>query len=159
MKNKSLYEKFNKDKTIQLVIDINFWFFLILFLYHSFFFILHQVFPKKEGFVWSPSVQDDFLRFQSTVNPRYAFDVKEIQNQASEEEVRELLRTGLWPWNDDVKQTFVENVQHNRNIKVNPWTAMQNARSRYNQSIAMWILKKKQFLDDKPDVDVMMYSF
>jgi hypothetical protein len=137
-------EKHEKHKNIQQIPffwgSLDFFFFLLLCVFFLFFLVLKK--GEKEGFTWSPSTQNQFLQFQSTVHPRFAFDVREIQNQATEEEVMELLRTGFWPWNEKVQQDFIQHVQHNPNIKVNPLTALQNARSLYNQRVAQELLKK-----------------
>ena len=103
-----------------------------------------------EGFTWSQNTIQDFDIYESTYNPNFIFDKKELQRQASEEEVKTLMETGMWPWNEKVQQLFMENVQNNPIIKTEPRGVMNQAREIYNQTIMeqmlSWKAKEGQFL-------------
>jgi len=96
--------------------------------------------PLKEGFTWSPDTIQSFGMFEATMNPRFFFDLSSVQQQASEQEVKELLKTGQWPWNPIVKRVFVDHVQTNPMVKWQPEAAMQYARGIYNNKAAEMLL-------------------
>ena len=73
-----------------------------------------------------------------------------LQDQASEEEAKELLRTGYWPWSDDTKKQYMEGVWQNTMIKYDPELALDYAMKLYNENAAKrlmsWNTKEGQFL-------------
>ncbi len=94
----------------------------------------------KEGFTWSRETIKEFDRFQDTYNPNLIFDVDMLQKQASQKEVDILLETGYWPWSNDTKKFFEEDVQNNTMIKTSPKGAMELARTIYNENITNQML-------------------
>ena len=94
----------------------------------------------KEGFTWSPETEKQFALFQSTMNPRFFFDLSSVEQQASQGEVDVLLGSGSWPWEPITQQTFVDHVQTNTIVKTNPESTMQYARRIYNNRAAKQLL-------------------
>ena len=47
------------------------------------------------------------------------FDLDQLQRQVGPEEVEEYLKTGLWPWPDDLKRLYIQYVWANPIIKPN----------------------------------------
>ena len=59
----------------------------------------------KEGFVWSRDIIKKFNVYQNTVNlNNNQFNMAVVQEQASEDEAKELMKTGYWPWSEDTKK-------------------------------------------------------
>lgn len=104
----------------------------------------------KEGFTWSNKSIRDFLTFQTTVNPNTQFNMRMIQNQASEQELASLLRDGYWPWSETTKSLYINDISHNPIIKINPEASMNYARTVYNENatkqMLSWNTKEGQFL-------------
>ena len=105
---------------------------------------------KMEGFTWSKQTVHDFLKFQDTVNRNTQFNMEQIQQQASEEEVQELLKTGSWPWSRDTENEYLERVAHNTMLKIDPVSSMKTQKTVYNenamQQLLSWNTKEGQFL-------------
>lgn len=99
---------------------------------------------------WSQTTIDNFEDWQNTKNPNIIFDLSNIQQQATEDEAKQLIQNGKWTWDDDTKKLFMENVQSNTMIKTNPQDALNVARTIYNQNIIKqmlsWKAKEGQFL-------------
>jgi hypothetical protein len=107
----------------------------------------------KEGFIsitWSPLTIKNFLNFEQTTNPNLIFDVDVIQRQASEDEVKTLIKTGKWPWSDETKKLYMDVIKINTMIKTSPNAAMEQARTIYNETIIKemisWSAPEGQFL-------------
>ena len=104
----------------------------------------------KEGFTWSKKSIHDFLIFQSTVNPLVQFNMQMVQDQASEDELNNLLKTGSWPWAEETKYLYMDQVAHNPIININPAYSMEYARKVYNEKAAKklisWNTKEGKFL-------------
>jgi hypothetical protein len=104
----------------------------------------------KEGF-WSPNLIKQFNIYQTTMNNNEnQFDLQLLQKQASPEEVKHLLKTGFWPWSDELKAEYIERVWSNPIIKINPQYALDYAMKLYNQAavteLLAWNTKEGQFL-------------
>jgi len=107
----------------------------------------------KEGFVqmtWSAQTIKNFLNFEKTANPNLIFDVDIIQQQATESEVKTLLKTGKWPWDTETKKLYINAIKKNTMLKVSPEASMEQARTIYNQTIIRemisWSAPEGQFL-------------
>lgn len=125
---------------------------ILLVILIGIYFYSGSAFPK-EGFIstnWSTQTIQNFLNFEQTTNPNLIFDVDLIQQQATEAEVKTLLQTGKWPWNDETKKFYMDAVKNNTMLKVSPAGAMDQARSIYNQTIIRemlsWSAPEGQFL-------------
>jgi len=108
---------------------------------------------KTEGFIstrWSTQTIQNFLNYEQTKNPNLIFDVDVIQQQATEAEVKTLLETGKWPWDDETKKFYMDAVKSNTMLKTSPSGAMEQARTIYNQTIIRemlsWSAAEGQFL-------------
>ena len=105
----------------------------------------------KEGFVWSRDIIKKFDLYQDTVNLNAnQFNMSVLQEQASEDEAKELINTGYWPWSEDTKKQYVEAVWQNPIIKFEPGAALDYAMKLYNETAAKrllsWNTKEGQFL-------------
>lgn len=120
--------------------------------------ILFNSFTKiklKEGFDssmgWPNELVQRFISYQRTVNlnnDQYDLDI--LQKQATPEEAEQLLRTGFWPWPDDLKYEYLDKVWQNPIIKFEPSFALDYAMKLYNKAAARellaWNTKEGQFL-------------
>ena len=99
---------------------------------------------------WSQTTIDNFEDWQNTKNPNLIFDLSNIQQQATEDEAKQLIENGKWTWDKDTKKLFIENVQSNTMIKTSPEDALNKARTIYNQTVIKqmlsWKAKEGQFL-------------
>lgn len=111
----------------------------------------------KEGFTWSKQSIQDFLIFQSTVNPNTQFNMEQIQNQASEDELQELLDNGKWPWSQNTKYLYMDGVNRNRILKIDPQDSLNFVRTVYNENAAKkllsWNTKEGHFLLNGVQID------
>ena len=65
-----------------------------------------QYYVNSEVKIWSPELIQEFLKFQAIQNPDVIFDMDLVQQQATEEEVQQLLENGVWPWSDRCKKIY-----------------------------------------------------
>ena len=72
------------------------------------------------------------------------------QKQATPEEAEILLKTGLWPWPDELKNEYVEKIWSSPIIKIEPQYALNYAMGIYNKNAAIqllaWNTKEGEFL-------------
>lgn len=121
--------------------------------------IIYNSFTKKigrQGFEnyttkWSPDLIKRFNIYQTTVNKNVnQFNLDELQRQASPAEAEEYLLTGVWPWPDDLKNLYIEQVWANPIIKIEPQYALNYAMKLYNQNavreLLAWNTKEGHFL-------------
>ena len=104
-----------------------------------------------EGFTWSKNTINQFNDYQDTVNlNNNQFNMSVLQEQASEDEAKELLKTGYWPWSDDTKKQYIEGIWQNPIIKFQPEAALDYAMKLYNETAAKrllsWNTKEGKFL-------------
>lgn len=106
------------------------------------FIILYQFSKKREGFAqWSDKTINDFLLFQNTINPGIVFDTSLIQEQATEEDAKELLQTGKWRWSPEVEELYMDAVSQNPYIRTNIKDSTNNAKTIYNENAILQVLK------------------
>lgn len=106
------------------------------------FIILYQFSKKREGFAqWSDKTINDFLLFQNTINPGIVFDTSLIQEQATEEDAKELLQTGKWRWSHEVEELYMDAVSQNPYIRTNIKDSTNNAKTIYNENAILQVLK------------------
>ena len=131
---------------------------IFLFIFFILFLIL-ILFPFKKlqtGFQnntiqCSPDIIKRFNIYQTSVNQNInQYNLTQLQRQASPEEVEELLRTGFWPWTEDLKQLYIEKVSDNPIIKIDPQYALNYAMKLYNKQavteLLAWNTKEGHFL-------------
>ena len=102
--------------------------------------ILYRFSHLKEGFTWSEESGKQFIELQNSINPNVVFDTKEIKKQASQEELDYFLKNGKWPWSKGVEDLYKELLDKNTYVRLNPEDAMNDVKTRYNQSIITQIL-------------------
>jgi hypothetical protein len=100
---------------------------------------------------WSPDLIKRFNIYQTTVNNnKNQFDLDLLQKQATPQEVEQLLKTGYWPWPQDLKYEYLEKVWASPIIKIEPQYALNYAMSVYNKTAARellaWNTKEGHFL-------------
>ena len=132
----------------------------ILFVIIIFFLIIiFNAFTKKSslngfenyGQKWTKDLIKRFNIYQTTVNKNVTqFNLDELQRQASPQEAEQFLRTGFWPWPDDLKNLYIEKVWSSPIIKIDPQIALNYAMSIYNQNavreLLAWNTKEGHFL-------------
>lgn len=147
------YRVYNKKCLILFL----FVFLFLIFIIYSFIFFFRGgmgLDGKKnkyiEGFTWSKQTQHDFLDFQDTINYNTQFNMKMIQEQATEEEARELMKTGSWPWSRDTEYAYMNHVAMSPILNIDPAISMKIQKSVYNeraiQQLLGWNTKEGQFL-------------
>lgn len=102
--------------------------------------ILYRFSHLKEGFTWSEESGKQFIELQNSINPHVVFDIKEIKKQASQEEVDYFLKNARWPWSKGVEDLYKELLDKNTYVRLNPEDAVNDVKTRYNQSIITQIL-------------------
>lgn len=100
---------------------------------------------------WSQDLINRFLIFQKTTNKNnHQYDMEMVQRQASPQEAEELLRTNKWPWSNETKYLFMENLWKNPMIKIDPGIALEDAMQIYNETamkeLLAWNAKEGQFI-------------
>ena len=119
--------------------------------------IHHKYFNKVDGYqnynmtAWSPDLIKRFNVYQTTMNNNTnQFNLELLQQQATPEEAEELLKTGHWPWPNELKQQYLDNVKKSPIIKIEPQYALDYAMGIYNKKAARellaWNTKEGQFL-------------
>ena len=105
--------------------------------------ILYRFSHLKEGFTWSEESAQEFIKLQNSINPNTVFDTKEIQKQASQEEVDYFLKNSMWPWSKEVEDLYKELLNKNTYVRLNPQDAVNDVKTRYNQTIITQILSEQ----------------
>jgi hypothetical protein len=104
------------------------------------FVVLYRFSHLKEGFTWSEESGRQFIELQNSINPNTVFDLKEIKKQASQEEVDYFLKNSKWPWSKGVEDLYKELLNKNTYVRLNPDDAINDVKTRYNQTIITQIL-------------------
>lgn len=109
----------------------------------------------KEGFFSGPMWSDDLIKrfnlFQQTMTDNtIQYNLGVLQKQASPAEAETLLKTGYWPWSDDIKYIYQDAIWRQPIIKANVSHALDYAMKTHNESAAKlllsWKEKEGQFL-------------
>jgi len=90
--------------------------------------------------IWSPQLVDDYLAFQMRQNPDLLFDMDIVQQQASEDEVKEFLKTGKWPWSERTKEIYKDVLSRNQYIKRAGIKSVESDQTIYNEQAMLRIL-------------------
>jgi hypothetical protein len=104
-----------------------------------------------EGFAWSKQTIHEFLKYQKTVNTNnHQYDMNVLQEQSSENEAKQLLSTGYWPWSDKTKYLYLDAVSKLPIINIDPSVSLDYAMKIYNEEaikrLLQWNTKEGQFL-------------
>lgn len=105
--------------------------------------VLYRFSHLQEGFTWSEESGRKFIELQNSINPNIVFDTKLIQNQASQEELDYFLKNSMWPWSKDVEDLYKELLEKNTYVRLNTEDAINDAKTKYNQSIITQILNEQ----------------
>jgi hypothetical protein len=119
---------------------------------------------------WSDDLKKRFIEYQNTVNNNsHRYNLKVLESQAKPEEVEHLLKTGYWPWSDEIKYLYMDAVFHNKIIKIQPDDALDYAMKIYNENavkkLLSWNTKEGEFLlygaynKDKGKEDLSLTNF
>ena len=102
----------------------------------------------NEGF--TPDSTTQFLELQRTINPHTNFDMAEIGQQASQEELDYYLKNQMWPWSNELQEMYKNAVESNPYVRLDPKLGVNRARVMYNEKIMWeilsWQTKEGQFL-------------
>ena len=113
---------------------------------------IKEGFQTEPGFTpWSKDVLKRFKLYQFTMNENnFKYNMYVLQQQATAEEAEILMKTGYWPWPQELKDEYTKAVSQTPLIKIDPGFALDNAMSLYNQTAAKrllgWNTKEGQFL-------------
>ena len=108
--------------------------------------ILYRFSHLKEGFTWSEESGKQFIELQNSINPRIVFDLNEIKKQASQEDVDYFLKNSKWSWSKETEDLYNELLNKNTYVRLNPEDAINNVKTKYNETIIT------QILNDQLDV-------
>jgi hypothetical protein len=112
-----------------------YYYYYYLIIFFTLLLLIISINPLREAFEWKQETIKKFQEYQTSVNPTVFFDLKQLQEQASEEEVQVLLSTGKWAWDSSLQEMYKDNIQHNPIIKTNPQSSMEQAQTLYNPTI------------------------
>jgi hypothetical protein len=105
--------------------------------------VLYRFSHLKEGFTWSEESDKKFIELQNSINPKIVFDTKEIQKQASQEEVDYFLKNSMWPWSKEVEDLYKKLLEKNTYVRLNSEDAINESKTKYNQTIITEILSEQ----------------
>lgn len=131
--------------------------------------VLYRFSHLKEGFTWSEESGRQFIELQNSINPNMVFDTKEIQKQASQEEVDYFLKNSKWPWSKNVEDLYNELLNKNTYVRLYPEDAINVVKTKYNETIITQILNeqldvlqnnsnKRTILDDRDGLGSYPFS-
>jgi hypothetical protein len=140
-------------KYSQPILSKNTWFFLfflsILLIYFGIHYISQCCLTLQEGF-WNPSLLSSFQIYSQTQHPTIIYDTDQLQKQASPHEVQTLLQTNLWPWDSSTQSAFLQDIQQDTILSINPDDAMNQFQNIFNNQAMKeqlyWKTPQGQFL-------------
>ena len=119
--------------------------------------VLYRFSHLKEGFTWSEESGRQFIELQNSINPNTVFDLKEIKKQASQEEVDYFLKNIKWPWSKNTEDLYNELLNKNTYVRLYPEDAINDAKTKYNQTIITQILNEQlDVLQNNENVHINM---
>ena len=102
-------------------------------------FVLVCLGDSKEYF--TTESQTKFVDIQKTINPNIQFNMTEIENQVSQEDIDEFIKNGIWNWSPETHRLYKEALSVNPYIKTEDQdAAMKKAQTIYNEKIILEIL-------------------
>jgi hypothetical protein len=119
---------------------------------------IKEGFQTEPGFTpWPKDVIRRFKLYQFTMNENdYKYNMYVLQQQATAEEAEILMKTGHWPWPQELKDEYTKAVRQTPLIKIDPGFALESAMSLYNQTAAKrllgWNAKEGHFLIHGSDI-------
>jgi hypothetical protein len=128
-----------KTKWLGVLFVILFCFILVTILYK----------PNYEPFKWTEDEKRDFIKLQFTINPQSVYDMNTLQKYASSKDIEYLLKYGMWPWSEQTKELYKLALDKNPFIRTYSEDGLNYARSIYNESAILYILKGQQEAEEK----------
>ena len=107
------------------------------------FIILYRFSHLKEGFTWSQESEQKFIELQNSINPQNVFDLKQIKQQASQNDVDYFLKNGQWFWCKEDEDLYKELLDQNPYVRLYSRDAINDAKTKYNQTIIKEILSSQ----------------
>ena len=145
-----------RNKNKYLVISLIFIVIIIIIAFVIFLIYYKSIPSYKEGFhstqfkKWKPQTVKQFIQFQKTVNPLLVFDMKLLQQQATEKEAINLLTTGMWSWSKEIQEIYKDTIIRDTTRQINPLNVMNIDRTIYNETaikeLLGWKAPEGQFL-------------
>ena len=105
--------------------------------------------PYYESFTWSTEDENDFIKLQSTINPQIIYDIETLQKHAPAQDVKYLLKYGVWPWSQETQDLYKKALDKNPFVRTYSEDGLHYARSIYNESAILYILKGQQEAEEK----------
>lgn len=102
-----------------------------------------------ESFTWSTDDENDFIKLQFTINPRIIYDLETLKKYAPSKDVKYLLEHGLWPWSLETQDLYKKALDKNPFVRTYSEDGVNYARSIYNESAILYILKGQQEAEEK----------
>lgn len=91
---------------------------------------------------WSDDLKRRFRIYQSTMNENaYQYNMEILQQQARPWEAEVLLRSGKWPWQLAVRDTYVDKMVHHAILNYEPRAAADKAQRIYNQTAVLLLFR------------------
>ena len=95
---------------------------------------------ESKATTWSQKTVQQFLMFQKIRNPNLIFDMKQIQQQATQQEADYLLTHGVWYWSEAIQQIYTDAIIRDSTRQINPLDVMNVDRTIYNENAIKQIL-------------------
>ena len=102
-----------------------------------------------ESFKWSADDKRDFIELQYTINPKIIYDLNTIQKYAPPEDLKHLLKYGVWPWSKQTQELYKKALDKNPFIRTYSEDGLNHARGIYYESAILYILKGQQEAEEK----------
>lgn len=102
-----------------------------------------------ESFTWTKEDKNDFIKLQSTINPQIIYDLETLQKYAPAQDVKYLLKHGVWPWSQETQDLYKKALDKNPFVRTYSEDGVNYARSIYNESAILYILKGQQEAEEK----------
>jgi hypothetical protein len=102
--------------------------------------ILKAALTKTEGFEWSQSNIDNFIKVQKTTNPRHQYNINTLQKHVNNEEVTDYLANGKWPWSTDTQKAYEDALDRNPYVRLYKTDGLNQAQQVYNEYAIKYIL-------------------
>ena len=103
-----------------------------------------------EGFEWSIEDRKDFERYKKYALPNTQFNLDMLQSQASPEEAGFLYKHGYWPWREETKKIFLQELGQSSLVKSDPFISLDYYQKIYNDNAVRqllgWNTKEGQFV-------------
>ena len=94
-------------------------------------------------------MERDFIKLQFTINPNIAYELNTLQKYAPANDVEYLLEYGLWPWSTQTQDLYTKALDKNPFIRTYSKDGLNYARSIYNESAILYILKGQKEAEEK----------